>query len=233
VSEGSRRALCIGVRSFTSVAVDDGDEPDLTSFEDLDFDQGCILELHDALARAGYDVDLVTDPAVLRAVKLGERVEQHLTGGGVAVVHVLSHGAATKRGGVYVVGSDATYSPRTRVEQWCTTVADDPLAPTTLFLLDLCHAGTAVAWHPPEPDELERAWVIAATGADTPAYKGRLTRAATTVINDIISGAADLAETVPSVGFDVLFERIRGTEGFGPGSGARACFYWSMACCPP
>ncbi len=117
--------------------------------------------------------------------------------------------AHTKRGGVYVVGSDATYSPRTRVEQWCTTVVDDPLAPTTLFLLDLCHAGTAVAWHPPEPDELERAWVIAATGADTPAYKGRLTRAATTVINDIISGAADLAETVPSVGFDMLFDRIR------------------------
>jgi TnpA family transposase len=26
--------------------------------------------------------------------------------------------------------------------------------------------------------------------------------------------------------------RERGTEGFGPGSGARACFCWSMACCP-
>jgi len=25
----------------------------------------------------------------------------------------------------------------------------------------------------------------------------------------------------------------RGAEGFGPGSGAKACFYWSMACCPP
>jgi len=24
----------------------------------------------------------------------------------------------------------------------------------------------------------------------------------------------------------------RGTESFGPGSGARACFSWSMGCCP-
>lgn len=56
---------------------------------------------------------------------------------------------------------------------------------------------------------MERAWVIAATGADKPAYAGRLTRAASTVINDITSGKADLADTVPSVRFDVLFERIR------------------------
>ena len=31
---------------------------------------------------------------------------------------------------------------------------------------------------------------------------------------------------------DELSAASRGTEGFGPGSGARACFYWSMACCP-
>jgi hypothetical protein len=33
------------------------------------------------------------------------------------VVHVLSHGAHTKRGGVYVVGADGVHSPHTRVEQ--------------------------------------------------------------------------------------------------------------------
>jgi hypothetical protein len=27
-------------------------------------------------------------------------------------------------------------------------------------------------------------------------------------------------------------DRLGGTESFGPGSGARACFSWSMACCP-
>ncbi|MBA2696139.1 MAG: hypothetical protein H0U62_09965 [Actinobacteria bacterium] len=55
----------------------------------------------------------------------------------------------------------------------------------------------------------ERAWVIAATGADQPAYAGRLTRAATTVIHRITSGELDLAPTARAVGFDVLFERIR------------------------
>lgn len=63
-------------------------------------------------------------------------------------------------------------------------------------------------WQPPKAGAEERAWVIAASGADRPAYAGRLARAATTVINDITSGRADLADTVPFVGFDSLFERI-------------------------
>jgi hypothetical protein len=80
----------------------------------------------------------------------------------------------------------------------------------TLFLLDLCHAGAANRyWQPPVSGAQERAWVIAATGADGPAYAGRLTRAATTVIHGITSGEFDLAPTVRAVGFDVLFERIR------------------------
>jgi len=36
MSKGSRRALCIGVGSFTAVGAEDGDEPDLTRFEGLD-----------------------------------------------------------------------------------------------------------------------------------------------------------------------------------------------------
>jgi hypothetical protein len=56
----------------------------------------------------------------------------------------------------------------------------------TLFLLDLCHAGAANRyWQPPVSGAQERAWVIAATGADGPAYAGRLTRAVTTVIHGI------------------------------------------------
>ena len=199
-ASGSARSLRRSVR---------GEEPDLTPFGNLDYAAEYTGELHAALQAAGYDAELLTDPKVLRAAELGKRVEQQLSGGEVVVVHVLSHGDHTRRGGVYVIGSDARFLPETRVEQWCTRVTDTPSAPTTLFLLDLCHAGAAVAWHPPEPDEQERAWVIAATGVDQPAYAGRLTRAATTVINDITSGHADLAETVPSVSFDVLFERIR------------------------
>jgi hypothetical protein len=141
---------------------------------------------------------------------LGDRVERHITGEGVAVVHVLSHGEHVDAGGVYVVGSDGAWSKRTRVEDWRIQVAADPSAPMTLFLLDLCHAGAANRyWQPPTAGVEERAWVIAASGADQPAYAGRLTRAATTVINDITSGRADLADTVSFVGFDSLFERIR------------------------
>jgi hypothetical protein len=210
MSEGPRRALCIGVGSFTPAGAEGEDEPDLTSFADLDYAAEYTRELHAALRDAGYDSDLVVDPAVLRAEELGGRVEQHLATGGVAVVHVLSHGEYTPNGGVYVVGSDAVRSKRTRVEDWRIAVADDPSAPRTLFLLDLCHAGAANRyWQPPVSGAQERAWVIAATGADKPAYAGRLTRAATTVIHRLTSGEFDLAPTVRTVGFDVLFERIR------------------------
>ncbi|MGH3934055.1 MAG: hypothetical protein ACRDS1_03575 [Pseudonocardiaceae bacterium] len=208
--EGSRRALCIGVGSFTPEGVDDSDEPDLTPFEGLEYAAAYTAELHAALREAGYTSDLVVDPAVLKADELGGRVEQQLAGGGVAVVHVLSHGDHTPHGGVYVVGSDAAWSKRTRVEDWRIAVTDDPSAPMTLFLLDLCHAGAVNRyWQPPVSGVQERAWVIAATGTDQPAYAGRLTRAAATVIHRIISGELDLAPTVRSVGFDVLFERIR------------------------
>jgi hypothetical protein len=203
VWEGSRRALCLRVGSFTPVGADDGDESNLTPFGALDYAAEYTRELHAALRAAGYDAELVVDCAVLVEKELGERVEQHLAGGGVAVVHVLSHGDYTPGGGVYVVGSDAARSKRTRVEDWRIAVADDPAAPMTLFLLDLCHAGAANRyWQPPAPGARERAWVIAATGADRPAYAGRLTRAATAVINDITFGRGDLADTVPSVGFN-------------------------------
>ena len=118
MAEGSRRALCIGVGSFTPVGVDDGDEPDLTLFGGLDYAAESTRELHAMLRAAGYDADLVVDLAVLGAKQLGERVEWYLSGGGVAVVHVLSHGEHTPDGGVYVVGADAVRSKRTRVENW-------------------------------------------------------------------------------------------------------------------
>ncbi len=209
VSERSRRALCIGVGRFVAPETDGADEPDLPRFEDLDYAAEYTSALHAALQGAGYDSALAVEPAELGHRQLGERVEQHLAGGGVAVVHVLSHGDHTPDGGVYVVGSDAQRSRRTRVEDWRIAVTDDESAPMTLFLLDLCHAGAANRyWQPPVSAAREKAWVIAAAAAGTPTYAGRLTRAATVVINEITSGAVDLAPTVRAVGFDVLFERI-------------------------
>jgi hypothetical protein len=80
VSEGSRwalasrRALCIGVSSFAPIGANDGDEPDLTPFEGLDYAAEYTRELHAALQVAGYDADLAVDPA-----NLGEK--QRITSG--------------------------------------------------------------------------------------------------------------------------------------------------------
>ena len=206
---GSRRALCIGVSSFAPVGAADEDEPDLVLFGNLDYAAEYTAELATALRTAGYDVDLVVDSGVLKARDLGERVESHLSSDGVAVVHVLSHGQYTADGGVYVVGSDATRLKETRVEEWRISVNDGESTPMTLFLLDFCHAGAANRlWQPPAAGSREKAWVIAATGAAEPAYGGRLTRAAASVIRSITAGEVDLAETLRTVSFGVLFERI-------------------------
>jgi hypothetical protein len=108
--------LCIGVGSFTTAGANDEDEPALTAFEDLDYAAVCARELHAALRTTGYDTELLVDPADLGVARLGDRVEHRITGGGVAVVHVLSHGQQIDVGGVYVVGSGGAWSKRTRVE---------------------------------------------------------------------------------------------------------------------
>ena len=132
-----RRSLCIGVSTFGPAAGGaDDEEPDLSPFGELDYAAGYTAQLHAALTSAGYRGDLVTDPGQLSAVELGALVERHTDGGGVAVVHVLSHGDHDDEGGVFVVGSDGRRARRTLVEDWRIQVAADPAAPTTLFLLD-------------------------------------------------------------------------------------------------
>jgi hypothetical protein len=209
--DAERRSLCIGVSTFGQAPDgSDNEEPDLTPFGELDYAADYAARLDAALTLAGYHGELVTDPGQLRAVELGTRVERHTDGAGVAVVHVLSHGDYDDEGGVFVVGSDGRRARRTRVEDWRIQVAADPSTATTLFLLDLCHAGAANRhWQPPKRRTEQRAWVIAAAGADQPAYAGRLTRAAAAVIDEITSGSADLDPTLRWVEFDVLFERIR------------------------
>jgi hypothetical protein len=205
-----RRAICIGVASFTPAEVDDAEEPDLISFSELEYAADYAAELRKALEAAGYDAERITDPTQLSAAKLGDHVERHLAHGGIAVVHVLCHGEHRPRDGLYVVGSDGRKSQRAHPESWLNEVTNIADTSLPLFLLDLCHAGAAEQhWRPPPAGSREKAWVIAAAEAHQPAYAGRLTRAATTVINEITSGYADTAETVPFVGFDVLFERIR------------------------
>jgi WD40 repeat protein len=197
------------VSSFGKAHVDDLDEPAMSAYGPLDYAAECAGDLGAALVRLGYDADLLTDPAALSAEELATRVEECLSGPGLAVVHVLSHGMLAKEGGVHVVGSDGKPSWRTCVENWRIRVSNnvDGSGPTTLFLLDLCHAGSVVSWRPPEPGDAERAWVIAAAGEDQAAYSGRLTRAVTAVIGEIDAGLFD--QTVEYVDFGTFFELVR------------------------
>ncbi len=208
----TRRALCLGVTSFGERGDAGDEEPGLARWDALPYAEGCTRELHQALQAAGYEASISTDPAQLSASALGDQVDDLLTDASVevAVVHVLSHGDHRQRGGVYVVGADGRWSAQTRVEDWMVRVADDPSAPHTLFLLDLCHAGAAtrLQWQPPEPGQHERAWIIAAAGAADPAYAGRLTRAATTVIHRLVSKDIDFSPTLPTVPFATLFDLI-------------------------
>lgn len=208
----TRRALCLGVASFGGQGDAGDEERGLADWDALPYAERCTRELHQALRGAGYEASISTDPAQLSASALGGQIDDLLTDAGVevAVVHVLSHGEHRQRGGVYVVGADGRVSPDTRVEDWVVRVADDPSAPHTLFLLDLCHAGAAtrLQWQPPEAGQHERAWVIAAAGAADPAYAGRLTRAAATVIRRIVSEDIDFSPTLPTVSFTTLFDLI-------------------------
>jgi len=211
------RVLCIGISSFTDpedAPSGDDEEPDLPEFPPLDFAVRQTRELQTVMANAGYAVTCLTDDSSrLTARELGQRVIEHLEEGGVTLVHVLSHGRLGHSGQVYVIGSDARHHHDTDPAGWCQMVTDTFHGPTSLFLLDLCHAGAATGaetghWRPPEPGQKQRAWVIAATGAATPAYGGRLTRAATTVLNRISAGETDIADSVRYVGFHDLYRWI-------------------------
>src|SRR6476660_152659 len=102
----------MGIGSFTLASGDEGEEPDLDSYAELKYAAECAHGLSRALATAGFEAELITDPAELSAEMVGEHFERHISGGGVAVVHVLSHGEYAHRGGVYVVGSDCQRSQR-------------------------------------------------------------------------------------------------------------------------
>jgi hypothetical protein len=66
-------------------------KPDLSPFGELDYAAGCAAGLRAALEAAGCETELIIDAAKLRAAQLDGHVQRYLDGGGVAVVHVLSH----------------------------------------------------------------------------------------------------------------------------------------------
>ncbi len=190
----TRRALCVGLASF-------GPEPHTAesapgALPALPYANERTRALSDVLSRLGYTCRLIDDP--LPAAELGRLVSDTIRGGGpgdVLIVHILSHGHITTSGALYVVGADGRHHELTDVERWLKTVVDfHDETPTTLFLLDICFAGTAARfqWQPARADADNRAWVIAACGPQESAFNGRFTGAVTDVLTSLLNGDLDI-----------------------------------------
>ncbi|MEU4620279.1 hypothetical protein AB0G04_09925 [Actinoplanes sp. NPDC023801] len=189
-------------------------EPSADGYAPLPFAAPLSEQLARQLSRFGY-----ADRTIVRDVPAGElctAVDRFLAScgpGDVAVVHVLSHGVVdpyTRK--LRVVGADGRHLPQTEVERWQTDVegrGED--RPSVLFLLDICHAGSAARldWQGWVPDEQRHAWVIAATDQEASAFNGRFTRAAARVLARIADREVDLAAGWEHVPVCVIAQEIR------------------------
>ena len=206
--DGRRRTvLSIAVPQFGDDQ--DDDETRVAGWRSLPFAQPLSERLVEQLRRFHY-----VDQAALHcppAEELGSAVKQLLKASAtddVVIVHVLSHGFVdSKTRKLRVVGGDGVHIGDTEVERWLTDLegaSGDPArasGPRTLFLLDLCYSGAAARldWQGNVNDEHRRAWVLAASEQDAPAYSGRFTEAAVQVLKTVADGGLDTAAALPYV----------------------------------
>ena len=107
--------------------------------------------------------------------------------------------------GVALAGSDGSIGSDTAVEPWLSSVEDFPdRAPVTLFLLDLCHSGTAarLGWQLPLAGEDPRAWVtmgvkLIARAWASPAHRSTCIQRAVTPTLGPAVGLAQLPGIAP------------------------------------
>lgn len=197
----ARRALTIGVSAF-------GNGEDLTFASDM------VTELADALGALGYTC--TSHPArKLSGAELGAFVARELESAEsdiVQVVHVLTHGKSGDGDGtVYALGSDGVVHPNGDIAHWLNTAQNSPNQPLTLFLLDLCHAGSQArhAWQAKLADHRTRAWVIAASAGDQSAFDGRFTQAVINVFRSAANGELDIDPTKAHIPLQVVAPAIR------------------------
>ena len=204
-------AVCIGLGSFQG-DVSPEEEPPADALRDLPYARAVTKDLAAALADLGFSCSVYTETNLPTAPELGSCVSESLASAtsGAHVVHVLSHGHPGNAG-VYVVGADGRWDTSTRVESWVASVEDHPSRqpPHTLFVVDTCYSGQAarLGWLPAATEQT-RAWVIAASAPDAPAFNGRLTRAVTTVLRKLKSGELDFSPST-YVPFVHLVEHVR------------------------
>ena len=210
----TRRALVIGVSRF-GPDPEPGEEPELSARPALPYVPELAPRVAQALKVFGYESDLVLGGKATAAQRLGRRVRgrKGLDPEGTRLVYVLSHGERPEGGtdGLVIIGSDGRWCQDTDVASWLTEVANNKRThPTTLFLLDVCHGGTAarLPWQLLTADGSSRVWVIAACEQDRNAFDGRFTRALIEVLTDIAAGAVDINPTVEFVPLSTVARQV-------------------------
>jgi WD40 repeat protein len=175
----------------------------------LDFAPGLARSLASALADLGYDVKDAASES-LPSAELGALVTETLHDGdsdGLAIVHVVSHGEDAEGGAtVFALGSDGVRHGDASVAHWL-TMHQDASGPTTLFLLDLCSAGTAARLPWQVRLDRPRGWVIAASAPGGTAYDGRFTQAVINVLRAL--GSLDVDPNLPYVPLATVARAIR------------------------
>ncbi|TXS04773.1 ATP-binding protein [Streptomyces sp. col6] len=205
------RVLLMGVERFPGPAVTaDGEpEPGGGAWDRLPFMPGLLDRLGAAYGALSYRVLTVRDPDRVAVRDHWNKASDQR----FRVVHVISHGdtdpaddkrswhAATPER-IAMVPSDGDTGQGTDVSHWVADAHQQPLP--VLFVIDLCRAGRAarLARLTAVPESELRAWVIAATGPDDPAYDGAFSTGVAEVLEQIAEDGLDTAPSLRYVRWD-------------------------------
>lgn len=211
------RALVVGAASFER---DHGGEwdPSITTtrqFPPLPAVLPAVHDLSRALSRLGgvevmgggplENPDLETVKEAWRSLRnsTADALIVGFTGHAVGVGHTLY---------LPVRGTDPDRLPDTAIDvgQWLNIVEYSADAVPTLFLLDVCQAGTAALYQIMQNvvDRDRKAWVIAGCAPDENAFSARFTTALTAVLDKLRNGRLDLSPTWRSLPVEFVAEEI-------------------------
>ncbi|WP_229075627.1 ATP-binding protein [Actinoplanes sp. DH11] len=200
------RALTIGVGEF-------GGAPEGPGDRGLPFAPVRADEVAGALDAYGY-ARLTLEPGTdLSGDTIAELIRgacEGLTADDLLIVHVVSHGYLNAGGALCILGPDGVEAGFNNVDALLQRVDSDPRLPRTLFLLDLCDAGT-VTRAPWQLTALRnrRAWVIAACDANARAFAGRFSRAVAGVLEMLRTGTVDIGPATPFIPLRTLAREVR------------------------
>ncbi|MEU8246568.1 caspase family protein [Nonomuraea sp. NPDC048916] len=192
-----RRALCLGV-------------PDARGREPLEFADTLATRMAGVLRRFGFDC---ATPAPTTAAGLGDAVFTEIEAcgpGDLLVVAIVGHGELTRTGDLHVVGPDGAAPRQTRVVDWVKEAENPADGPRVLFLIDVCHAGTAArAPHQLNLETPARTTVFAACAPRNAAFDGLFTRAAASVLDEMSRGLRHIPPANEYISLTTLHADIR------------------------